>query len=123
MKKPKTIKPRWVPVHGSTEALEPLIKETLDIVRKLSEHMLTRDPSVMPGVRRKRFRILKCTQQLFDMLPGIVSRAEFMDWTGLDEHELREEVRAGRIVVYRPHPHGYARYYKHEIARLTGWKM
>lgn len=93
------------------------------LVRKLSEHVLRRDPEVALRSRPKRLRLLKCTQTLFDMMPGLVSKAEFQDWTGLSENELYDEVRAGRITVYKPDEHGYALYYKREIARLTGFKM
>jgi hypothetical protein len=64
---------------------------------------------------------VQCTQAEFQKLPGLVARSVFMDWTGLSSDELSDEVKAGRIVVYRTD--GYARYYKHEIARLTGFKM
>jgi hypothetical protein len=72
---------------------------------------------------KSRVRIQKCTQAAFELLPATVSRQEFMDWTGYDASELTDEVNAGRIAVYRPKGHTKARYYKHEIARLGGWKM
>lgn len=68
-----------------------------------------------------KIRVVQCTQAEFNKLPGLVSRSVFMDWTGLAHNELCDEVRAGRIETYRTN--GYARYYKREIARLTGFKL
>lgn len=65
----------------------------------------------------------QCTQVAFDNLPAMVSRQEFMDWTGYDRNELRQEVSSGRIQVYRPVGRRKAKYYKHEIARLGNWKL
>ncbi len=64
---------------------------------------------------------VQCTQAEFNKLPGLVSRSVFRDWTGLSSDELSDEVKARRIVVHQTD--GYARYFKHEIARLTGFKM
>jgi hypothetical protein len=66
---------------------------------------------------------VQCTQAEFNKLPGLVTRAVFMDWTGLSKNELGEEVHAGRIAVYKAKKNGNAKYYKHEIARLTNFKM
>lgn len=68
-------------------------------------------------------RIVECTQAAFNRLPGLVSRQEFMDWTGLNKDDLGTEVKASRIKVYKARKTGYAKYYKDEIARLTGFKM
>ena len=68
-------------------------------------------------------RTVRCTQAEFDKLPALVGRQEFMDWTGYDKDELGEEVKAGRIAVYKPKGRIHAKYYKHEIARLGNWKM
>ena len=65
---------------------------------------------------------VECTQVQFNKLPGLVSRSVFRDWTGLSSDDLSEEVKMRRIAVYQREG-GYARYYKHEIARLTGFKM
>jgi hypothetical protein len=91
-----------------------------EILQKLEEisRKLDRPPSV-----KDRLRVTRCTQTEFDKLPAMVSRQEFMDWTGYSASELMEEVNAGRIKVYKPKGHKKARYYKHEIGRLGGWKM
>ena len=90
-----------------------------EILQKLNviEKILTAEPV------SKRVRVTACTQAAFDRLPAMVSRTEFMEWTGYSPHELMEEVEAGRIEVYRPEGNTKARYYKREIARLGGWKM
>ena len=68
-------------------------------------------------------RVTECTQANFDRLPALVSRAEFIEWTGYDRGLLAEEVAAGRIAVWKPKGHTKAKYYKSEIARLGNWKM
>lgn len=95
------------------------------LCRDLSEHKKARDEEAAEKLKRrpKRARILKCTQELFNLLPGMVSRSEFQDWTGLNEHDLRAAVNCGDIDVYKPEGHAVARYYKREIARLTGFKL
>lgn len=103
-------------------ALASKADETLELVRKLSEHVLRRDPAPVLN-RRGELRTIQCTQEEFERLPGMVKRAEFLAWTGLNKDDLLAEVRAGRIQVFKPDENGYALYYKHEIARLTGFKM
>lgn len=103
--------------------MEAQMEETLRLVRQLSEHVLTRDPVAVLRSRPKRIRILKCTQALFDTLPGLVTKEEFQDWTGMSDEDLYAERKAGRIAVFKPDEHGYALYYKREIARLTGFKL
>lgn len=90
-----------------------------EILQKLTaiEKLLAAEPV------SKRVRVTACTQAAFDKLPAMVSRAEFMEWTGYNAQELKGEVDAERIEVYRPKGHTKARYYKREIARLGGWKM
>lgn len=65
----------------------------------------------------------KFNQGAFDGLPALVSRKEFMAWTGYDKDELAAEVREGHVRVYRPKGYVRAKYYKSEIARLGGWKL
>ena len=116
--------PNFVPVPMKPE-LEGKIEETLQLVRALSEHVLKRDPGAVrpPLERRSRAGLVKCTQETFYMLPGLVGRAVFQDWTGMSSEHLSEEVKAGRITVYKATEHGHALYYKKEIARLTGFKL
>jgi hypothetical protein len=75
------------------------------------------------ALARNRLRVTKCTQEAFEKLPALVSRQEFMDWTGYSDHELREEISNRRLKVYRPKGRVKARFYKFEIARIGGWKM
>lgn len=84
---------------------------------------LLREGGHRPPLQGPRTRVQKCTQGAFELLPAMVSRQEFMDWTGYSRAELREEIRSGAIKVYRPKGHVKARYYKAEIARLGGWRM
>ncbi len=72
--------------------------------------------------RGKRVRVVECTQANFEKLPALVSRQEFLNWTGYDKNELAEEVKAGRIQTYKPKGHVKAKYYKFEIGRLGRWK-
>lgn len=116
------MKPRFVPVHPE---MESKVQETLELVRKLSEHVLKRDPGAVPPppARRARAGLVKCTQEAFYLLPGLVGRAVFQDWTGMSDEHLQAEVKAGRIAVYKATDNSYALYYKKEIARLTGFKL
>lgn len=92
-----------------SKALENKIQKLLELLEPKLPHF--------------RARVLKCTQEEFSRLPGMVSRAEFLDWTGYSVRELDEDVKAGLIKVYRPEGRVKARYFKSEIARLTGWSM
>jgi len=94
-----------------------------EIIARLDELEKLIKASDRLNVAVRRLRVVKCTQAEFDRLPAMVSRSEFLDWTGYSASELREEVEADRIKVYRPKNHTKARYYKAEIARLGGWKM
>jgi hypothetical protein len=65
------------------------------------------------------------TQEGFNRLPLLLSRAEYLWWSGLSGAELDEEVRMGRIPVrQRPAEPGRRRYRKYfkwnlaEVARL-----
>lgn len=78
----------------------------------------------MPNqISKARVRAVECTQTAFDRLPALISKQEFMDWTGYDRNEVQQEVKAGRIKVHRPEGHVKAKYYKAEVARLGGWKL
>lgn len=113
----------WQPVYELTVEVLARQAEVERLVRAHSEYVFKRDLEMVLRSRPKRLRVVKCTQELFDLLPGLVSRQEFRDWTGLSENDLLAEVRANRIQIYRPSDHGYRLYYKHEIARLTGFKL
>lgn len=122
---PRPKKPEFKTVPIAPE-LEHKINETLALVRALSEHVTKRDPACAPlrAVRRERgLSSVPCTQANFHLLPGLVSRSTFREWTGLSEGDITEGVRAGRIQTYRPKADGYRLYYKAEIARMTGFKL
>lgn len=79
------------------------------------------------------------TQERFAKLPGLLTCAEFMEVTGLGEHELPElrvtanslstqEIenvrRAGLLPVWRNHAgSGCAKYYKQDAAKIGGFKL
>lgn len=106
--------PKLVDVHPITEEVLKRQEEILNLVRGLSE--LARHPA-------RELRPFNCTQEVFDKLPGLVSRSTFLYWTGLADGELTVEIRAKRIACYKPREFGKALYFKHEIARLTHFKM
>lgn len=68
-------------------------------------------------------RAVECNQANFNLLPGLVSRADFLYWTGYSEEDLDEAVKGGEITVHRRTANGYAKYYKVEIARITGFRL
>jgi hypothetical protein len=92
-------------------------EETLRLVRRLSEQYP--DPRSNP----KRSLREPCTQALFDHLPGLVPRSEFLRWTGITAEELANSVKGKMIDCYLPKGRTVKMYYKHEIARLTGFKL
>ena len=106
--------PKPVDVHSITEEILRKQEEMLALVRGLSE--LARHPA-------RELRPFNCTQQDFDKLPGLVSRATFLYWTGLSPEELTKETTERHIAVYKPREHGKALYFKYEIARLTKFKL
>jgi hypothetical protein len=68
-------------------------------------------------------RVNDCTQAEFNRLPGLVRAGVFMEWTGLSEQELSAEVKSGRMKVWQLKGGVQRLYYKHEIARMTGFKL
>lgn len=106
--------PKPVDGHPITEDVLRKQDELLNLVRGLSE--LARHPS-------RELRPFNCTQEQFDKLPGLVSRGTFVYWTGLSPEELTKEVLAKHIAVYKPNGRMQALYFKHEIARLTYFKL
>jgi DNA-binding transcriptional MerR regulator len=63
------------------------------------------------------------TQNEFDALPGLLTRAQFMAITGLSKDKLRVEVQAKLIGTHKSKPNGYAKYYKRDAARLGGFEL
>jgi hypothetical protein len=69
------------------------------------------------------------TQAEFDRLPGLLTRSQFLEATGMDKEHLYTEVGAGRIDRYeiprrkrqarlRTKRHTVFKYYKREAARI-----
>jgi len=63
----------------------------------------------------------ECTRAQFDLLPALVSRATFIAWTGLDDKDVTEGIRAGTIQVHRRPGRKKVRYFKREIGRFCGF--
>lgn len=63
------------------------------------------------------------TQANFNKLPALVARQVFLDWSGLSSKELTKEVEEKRVTAYQPKGHKRAKYYKHELAALTRFKL
>lgn len=92
-----------------TKQQEETLAEFIAVARRVFEPMRSR-------------RVNDCTQAEFNKLPGLVRAGVFMEWTGLSEGELADEVRLGHIrVLERDGSRRY--YYKTEIARMTGLKL
>jgi hypothetical protein len=68
-------------------------------------------------------RVNDCTQAEFNKLPGLVRAGVFIEWTGLSREELDTEVREGHLKAFKKPNGGQTLYYKHEIARMTGFKL
>jgi len=68
----------------------------------------------------------KFTKTEFESLPALVGRSEFQAWTGLGDRELKLLIENKQIEVHYwagKTKHGYAKYYKRDIARLLGLTM
>lgn len=63
-------------------------------------------------------RVERLTLELWDRLPWLLPRATVLEWTGLSPRELEEEVRAGRLRVWRSRRK--RKWYKTEVAILAG---
>lgn len=71
----------------------------------------------------RKLGVNDCTQAAFNKLPGLVRASVFLEWTGLSRAELDAEVQGGHIKTYQKPGGGQSWYYKHEIARMTGFKL
>lgn len=64
------------------------------------------------------------TQQEFDGLPGLMTRKQFMQVTGLNKENLRELCTdKNKLKRYHPKKGGYAKYYKRDAARIGGFLL
>lgn len=73
----------------------------------------------MDSERDRLMRADRLTAERWDRLPFLLPRATVLEWTGLDRRELSDEVRAGRLRVFKPKGSGKSKYFKSEIAQLA----
>jgi hypothetical protein len=75
-----------------------------------------------------KLRPEKVTQEMFDRLPALLTAYQAKLITGLDDHELAGEVKAGRIETWqRPKPRvgckrSYSKYTKASVGKIAGFK-
>jgi|GEM_PF-1273004 len=62
------------------------------------------------------------SQKEFNKLPALLTRAQVLEWTGLDPRELAQSVTAKEIEVFSPNGR-YKKYRKTSIARICGFSM
>lgn len=58
------------------------------------------------------------TQAEFNSLPPLLTRSEFLDWTGMRSQDLSAAVKSGQINSCRLPGRKKLRYLKSEVARL-----
>lgn len=63
------------------------------------------------------------TQDNFNKLPGLLSRAEFKHWTGLSDEGLDASVKSGEIQSRKNGDRGYKKYFKWQAAEVGGFKL
>jgi hypothetical protein len=60
----------------------------------------------------------------FEKLPALLRLAQVCEWTGLDRHDVSEEVKLGRIRVFlraaRRGKSSRRLYYRVDVAKLVG---
>lgn len=93
--------------------LVALHEETLRVVRTLSEN----------AARARQAADKAFSQEKFNALPALVSRSVFMAWTGLNRHDLKAGITAGEIQTHTRNGGSVAKYFKHQIATMGGFKL
>lgn len=61
------------------------------------------------------------TLEGWQRLPYLLPRAVVLEWTGLSGRELSDQVRSGRLRVFRGRRK--AKYYRDEVGRLLGFPV
>jgi len=77
--------------------------------------------------KRLGLREMAITQDLFVRMPALLTAFQVKMVTGLDDHELATEVKAGRLVKWEPAPRNgrkrsYGKYTKMSVGVLVGFK-
>jgi hypothetical protein len=75
-----------------------------------------------------KLRAEKVTQEVFDLLPALLTAFQVKAVTGLDDKELAEAVKCGQIATYQrpPRPErkrSYNKYTKASVGKLVGFKI
>lgn len=60
------------------------------------------------------------TKEQFDKLPLLLTRAEFLHWTGLSADDLDAGCADGSIPFRLSRPGGYRKYFKWHVATMCG---
>ena len=60
----------------------------------------------------------RLTLERWERLPFLLPRSIVMEWTGLNWRELEEEIRSGRLRVFKAKRK--RKFFKSEVARLAG---
>lgn len=63
------------------------------------------------------------TQDEFNLLPGTLTRKEFMRATGFTWRTLAKLLESGGLKTFKPAGARQNRYLKSEAARVAGWQL
>jgi hypothetical protein len=71
---------------------------------------------------------VKVTQEMFDLLPALLTAHEVKTITGLDDRELKSAVVAKEIVAWQRTPRkgrkrAYSKYTKVSVGKLVGFRV
>lgn len=73
--------------------------------------------------KRLKLRAVKVTQDMFDHLPGLLSRYQFQLVTGLSDRDLDAMRTSGEIKTRQRKAKGYHKYFKSDAARIANFKL
>ena len=63
------------------------------------------------------------TQAVFDRLPALLTRAQFLLVTGLSRRDLEDMTATGEIVPWRGRQNGYRKWRKTDAAKICKFKL
>lgn len=71
--------------------------------------------------RDQRLPTVQVTSEAWRGLPLLLSRSVFRAWSGLSDEDLSALVKAGKIGQHKRVDKAKAKYYKRDLATLTGF--
>lgn len=73
--------------------------------------------------RDQRLPAIQVTSEAWRAMPLLVTRGVFLAWSGLSSADLSALVKAGKIGQHKRDDKARAKYYKRDLATLTGFSV